>query len=109
MRLDIIRFELFITSSSIIDLVCYTHFMIPLFADTTPEMEKLYLSLLKQASPAKKMEMLTQLNAAANELAMCGLRKRHPDASQEQLKRMLAALLLGEDLAKKVYGDLEDA
>lgn len=83
--------------------------MIPLFADTTPEMEKLYLNLLRQSSPAKKMEMLTQLNSAANELAMCGLRKRHPDASQEQLKRMLASLLLGEDLAKKVYGDLEDA
>lgn len=83
--------------------------MTALFTDTTPEMEKLYLSLLRKASPAKKMEMLAQLNSAANELAMCGLRKRYPDASQAQLKRLLASLLLGEDLARKVYGDLEDA
>jgi len=39
---------------------------------------------------------------------MCGLRKRYPNASQAQLKRMLASLHLGEDLAKKVYGDPEN-
>ncbi len=54
------------------------------------------------------MEMLAQLNSAANELAMCGLRKRHLNTSQSQLKRMLASALLGEDLAMKIYGDPEN-
>jgi hypothetical protein len=52
--------------------------------------------------------MLGQLNASAHLLALAGLRQRHPRASQAELRRRLAGLLLGEDLAHKVYGEFED-
>lgn len=55
------------------------------------------------------MEMLAGLNASARVLALSGLRSRHPGASQAELRRRLADLLLGEDLALKVYGELQDA
>jgi hypothetical protein len=51
------------------------------------------------------MEMLTELNRTAQSLALAGLRQRHPDADDPRLKRLLADLLLGEELADKVYGE----
>jgi hypothetical protein len=75
------------------------------FSDTHPKMEALQIELLRQVSPTRKMEMLAQLNASARVLALNGLRQRNPDASPELLKRKLADLLLGEELALRVYGE----
>ena len=77
------------------------------YSDTHPEMEALQIQLLRQAPPWRKMEMLVSLNAAARELALAGLHRRYPDASQAWLRRRLADILLGEDLALKVYGEHE--
>ena len=67
-------------------------------------MEALQIELLRQAHPWRKMEMLNSLNAAARELALAGLRRQYPQAEREELRRRLADLLLGEELARKVYG-----
>lgn len=79
--------------------------MTRLFSDTHPKVEALQIQLWRQASPTQKMNMLAQLNAAARMLALTGLRARYPHASEAELRRKLASLLLGEDLASKVYGD----
>jgi hypothetical protein len=55
------------------------------------------------------MNMLAQLNAAARLLAWTGLRSRYPHASEVELRRRLADLLLGEELARKVYGETQHA
>ncbi len=80
-----------------------------LYSDTDPEVEALQIELWRQASPTHKMNMLAQLNVSARRLALAGLRARYPQASEAELRRRLAALLLGEDLAREVYGDLPDA
>lgn len=80
-----------------------------LYPDTSPEMEDLQIRLWREASPARKMQMLAQLNAAARHLALIGLRARYPQASQAELRRRLAGYLLGEELARRVYGALENA
>jgi hypothetical protein len=80
-----------------------------LFSDTHPKMEALQIQLWRQASPTRKMYMLAQLNASAQTLALVGLRSRYPQASETELRRRLADLLLGEELASKAYGGLQDA
>jgi hypothetical protein len=50
------------------------------------------------------MNMLAQLNASARLLAMTGLRSQNPQASESELRFKLAGLLLGDELARKVYG-----
>ena len=80
-----------------------------LFTDTHPKMEALQIQLWREASPTRKMQMLAQLNASARLLAMTGLRSQHPQASTEELRRRLAALTLGEELASKVYGEIGHA
>ncbi|GAB4581034.1 MAG: hypothetical protein Fur0022_37790 [Anaerolineales bacterium] len=83
--------------------------MSALFPDTHPKMEALQIELWRQASPTRKMNMLAQLNASARLLALTGLRAQYPQASEAELRRRLASLLLGEELARKAYGDLPDA
>jgi hypothetical protein len=78
--------------------------MSALFPDTTPEAEQVLLELLRRAPAARKLEMLGQMNAAAHLLARQGLQARQPGASEAQLQRLLADLLLGPELAARAYG-----
>jgi hypothetical protein len=80
-----------------------------LSSDTHPKMEALQIQLWREASPTRKMNMLAQLNASARMLAMTGLRSRFPNADETQLRFKLAVLLLGDELARKVYGVIGDA
>lgn len=80
-----------------------------LFPDTHPKMEALQVQLWRQASPTRKMQMVAQLNQSARLLALAGLRSQHPQASEAELRRRLAGLLLGEEIATKVYGAMPDA
>jgi len=83
--------------------------MTALFSDTHPEMEALQIQLWRQASPTRKMNMLAQVNAAARLLALTGLRSQFPQASEAKLRFKLAVLLIGDELARKVYGDISHA
>jgi hypothetical protein len=76
-----------------------------LSSDTHPKMEALQIRLWREASPTRKMQALAQLNAAAKILALTGLRSRFPQASEAELRFKLACLLLGDELARKVYGE----
>lgn len=79
--------------------------MTALYSDTHPKMEAMQIQLWRQASPTRKMNMLAQLNAFARMLALAGLRSQYPQASESELRRKLASLLLGKELARKVYGE----
>jgi predicted component of type VI protein secretion system len=68
-------------------------------------MEALQIQLWRQASPTRKMNMLAQLNASARLLSLAGLRSRYPQATESELRFKLAGLLLGDELARKVYGE----
>jgi len=65
------------------------------------------IGMLRQAPPWRKLHMVAQLNQTVRTLALSGLRQRHPEATPQELRRRLADLLLGPDLAAQVYGPLE--
>ena len=77
--------------------------------DTDPKMEALQVRLLREAPAWRKLEMMAQLNASARLLALSGLRQRFPGAGESELRRRLASPLLGEELARKIYGEFKDA
>ena len=83
--------------------------MSALYSDTDPKVEALQIKMWRQASPTRKMHMLAQLNASVRILALAGLRSRYPNATETELRRKLADLLLGEELARKVYGEMNRA
>ena len=47
--------------------------------------------------------MVDSLNETVKALAISGIKQRHPEATKEQIQRMLAELMLGAELARKVY------
>ena len=83
--------------------------MTVLYEDTRPEIEGLQIEKMRQAPAWRKLEMVGQLNDTVRTLALSGLRQRNPLASGETLRRMLADLLLGEELAARVYGPVPDS
>lgn len=79
-----------------------------LYPDTHPEAEEVLIELLRQAPSWRKLQMVGEMNEAVKILAMSGLRVRYPDDSPEKLRRRLADILLGPELAEKAYGRLEE-
>ena len=77
-----------------------------LAGDTHPEAEQVLIELLRGASPARKVAVVLSANRTARELAVTGLRERHPGESPARLRRRLADLWLGPELAAKAYGRL---
>ena len=75
-------------------------------SDTSPEAEQILLRLLRQTPIWRKLEMMSQLNEAARMLTLSGLREQYPQATETELRRRLASLLLGSKLAEQVYGPL---
>jgi len=74
--------------------------------DTSPAAERLQIELMRQAPSWRKAYLVGQMTEAVRLLALSGLRKRHPQATPDQLRRMLAEQWLGPDLAARVYGPL---
>jgi hypothetical protein len=74
--------------------------------DTTPEAEAVQIEIYRRMPARRKLELMEEANRNARELALEGLRLRHPDAGPEELFRRLMDLTLGEELAEEVYGPL---
>ena len=82
--------------------------MAALLTDTPPEITALQARLLRQVGPARKLEMVCQLNQAVLGLALAGLQARYPREVPARLRRRLADLVLGAELARRVYGPLDE-
>jgi hypothetical protein len=80
-----------------------------LYSDTHPKIEQMQIELIRRMPTWKKMSMVDDLNEAVKSLALTGIRQRHPTATPEQVHRMLADLMLGEELARKVYDEANRA
>jgi hypothetical protein len=74
--------------------------------DTSPEAELFLFKLLRETPAWRKLQMMEGLNNTGRQIALIGLRSRHPNASSEELRRRLADILLGPELAAQAYGPL---
>jgi hypothetical protein len=79
-----------------------------LYADTTPEAEDVLLEIYRRMPVWRKVELVEDANETARRLAMIGLRSRHPGESPSRLRRRLLGLVVGEEMALRLYGPLDD-
>ena len=77
-------------------------------ADTSPDIENIQIERLRQMHPWRKMALMAEMSQTVWTLAMAGLRQRHPDDTPAQRRRRMADLLLGPELAARVYGPLPE-
>jgi hypothetical protein len=78
-------------------------------ADTDPKAEQVYIAILRRLSAWEKAKLIADMAESGRELVLLNLRKRHPDASDEEILRYLAERMLGPELAERVYGPLPEA
>ena len=76
--------------------------------DTSPEVARRYQAYLAAVTPAQKLAIAASLSSGTRTLAEAGLRHRHPEASADELRRRLAALLYGRALATRALGSIPD-
>lgn len=74
-----------------------------LSSDTHPQIERMQIELIRQMPAWKKFAAVDDLNETVKTLAISGIKQRHPHATPEEIQRMLADLMLGAELAHKVY------
>lgn len=77
--------------------------------DTDPAAEAVQLEIYRRMSTGRKIQLVFEASAMSRELALAGLRSRHPDAGAAEIRRRFLGLALGEELAIRVYGPLEDS
>jgi hypothetical protein len=76
--------------------------------DTSADAERVQIEILRSMPPWQKLRLWNDLNMAMRQVALSGLRERFPSASPEELRRRLATLLLGPELATRAYGPEPD-
>ena len=75
-------------------------------SDTDRDAERVQIELMRQSPSWRKIYLLGQLNQTIKLMVLSGLRQRHAQATEEELRRRLADLLLGAELAARVYGPI---
>jgi len=76
--------------------------------DTNREAERVLVEIMKALPSWKKLALLDDACSTSRALALAGLRARHPEASEAALHRMLMGLLLGEEIATRIWGPLDE-
>jgi len=75
----------------------------PQSPDTDEAAERYLIERLRDLPPWRKAEMLSASTRAAWDLAMAGLRQRHPGASDVELRKRFAALVLGQEASIALF------
>ena len=77
--------------------------MTALYSDTHPKIEQMQIEIIRRMPSWKKIAIVDDLNETVKAFAISGIIQSHPDATTEQIQRLLAELILGAELASKVY------
>jgi hypothetical protein len=77
--------------------------MIPL--DTHAKAHEVQVRAHRALSPSRRVEIAVEMSNAVRRIAREGIRLRHPDYSDEELRRALFGLLYGAALARRVWPD----
>lgn len=79
--------------------------MLPLhLSDTAAKADAVRLRRYARMTPAEKAARVVDLTRTACLMALAGLRRRHPAATEPELLLRLAALRLGAETVWRAYG-----
>jgi len=76
--------------------------------DTDRATEMVLIEVMRALPAWKKLALVDDACATARALLLAGLRARHPGASEDALRHMLMGLLLGEEIATRVWGPQDE-
>lgn len=71
--------------------------------DTLPEIENLQIEILRKVGPEKRLKLAMELLEIEKKLLIEGIRRRHPEYKEEEIKLALIKILLGKKQFEIVY------
>jgi hypothetical protein len=72
--------------------------------DTHPDVEARLIEGFRQMTIARKLEIVTQLTQTLQMLAIADVRRRYPDAEDDEVALRVASRWLGPELMLRVFG-----
>ena len=63
--------------------------------------------VLRRIGITGRAEMMFELSKSVRRITESGVRHRHPDYTEEQIRREVVRLMIGDKLFKEVFGDTE--
>ncbi len=79
-----------------------------MFEDTSPEQLRRYHELLRSMTPAQRLRQAAALTMAVRTMAIAGIRQRHPNATEEEVRARLAVRLDGRAAARRLCREIPD-
>jgi hypothetical protein len=74
------------------------------FEDTDEATERKLIELTRALSDEKRLNLLFSMIETGRQLSLAGLKSRYPQASEEEVKKRYAALVLDRETVMKIYG-----
>jgi hypothetical protein len=71
--------------------------------DTTADADAVQLALYRQMTAPQRFATAARMSVTARELALAGIRHRHPDYSSDQARLALFRLLVGDELFGRAW------
>ncbi len=72
--------------------------------DMSPEVDRRLFEYYARLRPWEKMRIIDDMNRTADGLAIVGIRRRHPNADENEVRLRLAALKYGGEITRKFLG-----
>jgi hypothetical protein len=78
--------------------------------DTSDAADRRYHELLREKAPHERLAQAMALSNAVRQMAMAGLRARHPAATEDELRVRYVVRVYGRAAAERLFGSVpEDA
>lgn len=71
--------------------------------DTPPEIRKILIEGYRRMSPQQKMQRVSEMTKAVQQLALARIRKQYGDISEREARLRLASLWLDRDTMVRVF------
>jgi hypothetical protein len=75
--------------------------------DTSPEMERIQIELIRKASPARLFGLVRSMSQTMIQASRRNIRKLYPDASEEEITLIFVELYYGKEVANLVRFQIE--
>ena len=79
----------------------------PIAADTSPDADAVQTEAYRRMGGPARAETMFRLTRMARGTSEAGIRGRHPDYGDDQVKMALARLIYGDDLVRRAWPDRE--
>jgi hypothetical protein len=76
--------------------------------DTSPAQQDEYFARLRALTPEERLRIVSRLNRGVRRMALAGMKLRHPEASEQELRVRLVVRLYGREFAQRHFKDVPD-